>query len=165
MEPKDMISLLAQILIFAGFIFAIIKFAVEKQREFKKRFFEEQLRTYTEVVDNASCITLYQQDSEEYKKAVLNFKRLFWGKMCIVEDRNVESAMVSFSSSLKQYESSSTDKEENKIILQDAGLVLAHTCRNSILRTWGINDKLEDFNNYTLKYPANINPLNDEKKD
>jgi hypothetical protein len=156
MEPKDMISLLAQILAFAGFVFAIAKFAAEKQREFKKRFFEEQLRTYSEAVDNASCITLYPQDSEEYKKAVLNFKRLFWGKMCIVEDRNVESAMVKFDTSLKQYEFSNTEKEENRIILQDACLVLAHTCRNSVLRTWGINDKLEDFTNYTLQKPVNI---------
>ena len=83
MEGKDLISLSAQVLVFAGFIFAVLKFAQEKKREFQKRFFEEQLKIYSEAVDYASIISLYDKTEAEYKNATNNFKRLFWGKSAL----------------------------------------------------------------------------------
>lgn len=156
MEQKDWINLLGQALTTAGFLFVVFKYIKEKQREFKKRFFEEQLKIFTEAVDYASCIPLYDKDTTEYRNAVLNFRRLFWGKMCVVEDRDVESKMINFNRLLEQYETTSDIENREKIreSLQQAGLTLAHTCRNSTLHTWGVSDKLKGYNDYSLNTEA-----------
>ena len=155
MEGKDLISLSAQVLVFAGFIFAVLKFAQEKKREFQKRFFEEQLKIYSEAVDYASIISLYDKTEAEYKNATNNFKRLFWGKMCIVEDAEVEGKMKEFKNLLDQYESEDNLAKCELIRenLQQAGLVLAHACRNSSLHTWEINYKFKGYNDYASPKP------------
>ncbi len=165
MKINDWISLSAQILVFVGFIFAVLKFAQEKKREFQKRFFEEQLKIYSEAVDYASVISLFDKGEDEYKNAAKNFKRLFWGKMCIVEDAEVEGEMEKFNNLLDEY-----DAEDNlakcELIrenLQLAGLVLAHTCRNSSLHTWEINYKFKGYNDYASPKPRDLNLANGSK--
>lgn len=149
----DWISLLGQILVFAGLIFAVIKFAKEKQREFKKRFFEEQLKVFTDAVDFAAIISLHDKNEDEYIMAAKNFNRLYWGKMCIVEDQEVEAEMVKFKRLLDEYnkENDRSRLEGIKAQLQQAALRLAHTCRNTTLQTWEIKSKLEGYNDYTLE--------------
>jgi Zn-dependent M32 family carboxypeptidase len=150
MTAMEAISLSAQILVFVGLIFAVLKFAQEKKREFQKRFFEEQLKIYSEAVDSASSISLFDKTEDEYKVAKNNFKRLFWGKMCIVEDKYVEEKMSIFNEILDQYDAENNPSKLNEIKenLQQAGLALAHSCRNSSINTWNIK-KLKGFNDYS----------------
>jgi hypothetical protein len=154
MEPKDWIDLAGQLLVFAGLIFGAVKYANGKRGEFQKRFFEEQLALFTEAVDNAAIILVYDKHQDEYKTAVKDFKRLYWGKMCMAEDAKVESEMVAFYDLLNKYdaESSLVKAEEIKEALQQLVLNLAHSCRNSTLHTWGIKDRLWGYNDYTLQY-------------
>lgn len=152
MEIKDWISLSGQLLVFAGLVFTILKFSREKKREFQKRFFEEQLRTYTEAVNCTATITLYNKTDAAYTQAVMDFKRLFWGKMCIVEDKEVEAKMCAFNKLLDQYDREKDPERSSSIrgALLQAGLVLAHACRNSSLHTWEIDYQFRGFNDYTL---------------
>ena len=151
MDPKAWIDISGQVLVLAGLLFAISKFTKEKKREFQKGFFQEQLTIFGEVLDCVSNVSLYEKDTDEYKKAVDDFKRLYWGKMCLVEDQEVESGMVKFNRKLNQYTQSSdlVSDEEIKNDLQQFGLMLAHACRDSALRIWGTKEKLEGFNDYT----------------
>jgi hypothetical protein len=152
MDIENKIDLVAQVLLFSGFIFGVIKYSMEKKKDFQRRFFEEQLKVYSEAVDCAAIIPLYDKTEAEYKKAIINFRRLYWGKMCIVEDKKVEAAMFKFNLLLDQYDKEN-DKTENILInknIQKAGLTLAHACRNSCLNTWGINTDFKGYNDYTL---------------
>lgn len=157
MEPADSISLLGEILAFAGFLFAAFKYSQEKKREFQKRFFEEQLKVYNEAVDCASIISIYNKESDEYKKATMDFRRLFWGKMCVIEDKEVEARMAQFNEALRLYENQLSSESQTAIknLLRDLTLALAHACRNSSIKTWEMEYKMERFNDYTSQLDNN----------
>lgn len=146
METGGQISvgLVAQLVAFAGLIFTAIRFVNEKKREFQRKFFEEQLKTYTEAVDCSAGISIHKKSENEYRMARDGFRRLFWGKMCIVEDKDVEKKMVEFSGVLDQYDVEENLAKADKIRkhLRQIGLELAHTCRNSSLNTWKIGSGL-----------------------
>lgn len=150
MQVSDWISLSGQILVFAGLIFAALKFAHEKKREFQKKFFEEQLRIYSEAVDHAAILSVFDKTEEEYRDAKNNFKRLFWGKMCIIEDGKVQGKMEEFHHLLNKYdaENDSLKYDGLKGHLQQASVGLAHACRTSSLNIWEI-DNLKGFNDYS----------------
>jgi len=150
MTTENWINIVGATLVFSGFVFAIIKYSQEKKREFQKRFFEEQLKYYQEAVNNAAIISLYDKQDNEYKEAVLNFKRLFRGHMCIVEDKEVYDRMEQFDKLLNLYETAGTDHlDKIKNQFQYFALVLAQTCRNSSISTWQIKYKL-GFTDTTL---------------
>jgi hypothetical protein len=154
MRPEDWIKIGGEVLVFGSIIFAVIKYSQERKREFQKRFFEEQLKVYTDAVNAASIISLVNKDETEYKNAEMDFKRLFGGKMCIIEDKEVEARMVQFNKVLDIYQATS-DVQMLKTLQQDLkhfALVLAHTCRNSSINTWEIKYKLERFNDYTAYF-------------
>ncbi|MEO6174037.1 MAG: hypothetical protein ABIP27_02695 [Flavobacterium circumlabens] len=146
---QETISLIAQLLVFIGFIFGVLKFAQEKKREFQKRFFEEQLKVFSEVIDNTAVILVYEKKDQEYNVAVKNFKRLYWGKMCLVEDKEVEAKMCNFSNLLDIYNES--DSKALKSDLKKAQLNLAHTFRNSFLNTWKVKNDIKNLNNYGIE--------------
>ncbi len=152
MTTNEKISVVAQLILFAGFIIGAIKFAKEKKREFQRRFFEEQLKIFSEVLDNSAILLAYEKTDDEYKLATKNFKRLFWGKMCLVEDKDVEAKMCKFDLLLDNYNTQDDFNEARKIKsdLHEAQLSLSHTCRNSCLRTWRIENGVEGYNDYSL---------------
>jgi hypothetical protein len=154
MEPEHWIKAAGEVLVFASVTFAVIKYAQERKREFQKRFFEEQLRVYADAVNAASIISLYNKDAVEYKNAEMDFKRLFGGKMCIIEDEDVEKRMMQFNTVLGIYRETSDAQllETLKQALKHFAIVLAHTCRNSSINTWEIKYKLERFNDYTKDF-------------
>lgn len=154
-DNKYLIDLFGQLLVFATLLFAIIRYLGEKKRDFRKRFFEEQLAIFTEAVDYASVISAHGKQHDKYKDAVFNFKRLYWGKMCLVEDILVESDMVGFYNCLNSYDKNdndSTGDEEKMMELQGLALKLAHQCHDSSMHTWGIKYGMEKFKDYLLDY-------------
>ncbi len=106
MRDPDWVNSAGQLFVLAGLVFAVRKFSLQKRREFQKRFYEQQLATFTEAVDIAAFITQLEEIEPEYQAAVRSFRRLYWGKMCLVEDRAVEKAMVRFNNLLDLYEDS-----------------------------------------------------------
>jgi hypothetical protein len=154
MTPEAWIKLGGEVLVFASIIFAVIKYVQERKREFQKRFFEEQLKVYSEAVNAASIISLSNKDETEYKNAEMDFKRLYWGKMCMIEDKDVEGRMRQFNDVLDIYRTTSEvgllEKLQEQLKL--SARALAHTCRDSSINTWEINYKLKRFNSATTDF-------------
>lgn len=141
------------LLTFATLIFGILKFSEERRREFQKAFFSAQLEIYKQAVHHASAIYLHPKSSAQYQSHRSEYKNLFLGKMCIVEDRMVEQRMVQFNTILDWYDHS-TDALELKVLKNEIwyfSLVLAHTMRNSSVKTWKVEDDVlgELFNDYS----------------
>jgi hypothetical protein len=104
--------------------------AAESRRvESTKPFLERQLTLYTEATQAASTIAT-SEDREELRKATARFWRLYWGELAMVEDREVEAAMKALGDAL----SDSADRGT----LAPLSLRLAHACRASLDRSWGI---------------------------
>ncbi len=97
--------------------------------EATKPFLELQLKLYTEATQVAAVIAT-SEDREERRRATARFWRLYWGELALVEDTNVEKAIKALGDGL----GTSAVKEQ----LEQLSLSLAHACRISLDRSWGI---------------------------
>ena len=103
---------------------------VETRRiEATKPFLERQLALYAEATKIAAQVAT-QGTSESRKKALARFWELYWGELALVENRSVEAAMKRMGDALRA--NASTQE------LEQASLAVAHACRESLDRSWGI---------------------------
>lgn len=98
--------------------------------EARQPFLTRQLELYGETAKVAARIAT-SGDEAELSDARSRFWQLYWGELALVEDRDVEAAMVAFGDALKD------DARQSK--LQPLSLDLAHAIRRSLDRSWGIS--------------------------
>ena len=160
------IKLLGEILVAAGLIIAAIKFSIENKRAFRKQFFEKQLAIYMEAVEVASIISTYPKDHPKSQEAISGFKTLYWGQMCIIEDKDVESRMYQFNEVLKLYELAQKEAHIQAVQkeLKQFALILAHTCRNSSIETWEIEYRMDRFNDFTTNIEGDKQKIEELKQ-
>jgi len=104
--------------------------AESRRVEATKPFLEKQLKLYTEASQMAAQIAT--SDDEELKaKALARFWLLYWGELALVENSDVEAAMVGMRNVIVRQGSQSE--------LQQASLKLTRACRQSLDKSWGIH--------------------------
>lgn len=120
----------------ATFGWGVFQFTATQQQQSETRrieatkpFLERQLALYTEVTQLASTIAT-TSDTKKKDKALDRFWSLYWGELALVEDAFVEGAMVKLGDALRN---KASDDE-----LKQLALDLAHACRNSLARSWGV---------------------------
>lgn len=105
--------------------------AAESRRvEATKPFLERQLKLYTEASLVAALIAT-SNDAAQVAKSTERFWQLYWGELALVENREVEAAMVQYGNAL--------DNPSDRATLRQRSLDLAKACRLSLDRSWGIN--------------------------
>jgi hypothetical protein len=145
LAPKDWQTLA----IFLGLIGGAITFFYHwnadidaRTRESRKPFLTLQLETYAKILPVTAKITrLWSQRNDSYQKtiymsAVDDFWEFYLGVLAMVEDLNVERAMVLFGKSLiadERHPDSQCAKSK-----QDITLTLDHCARDSITVGWGL---------------------------
>jgi len=72
-----------------------LQFNATKEEEFKKRFWEERVKLYTEAISVAASLAMggYLPDNE-IVDGLNSFWRLYWGKLAMVEHQEVSKAMI-----------------------------------------------------------------------
>jgi len=95
--------------------------------ESTRPFLEKQLALYGEAA--LVCARLSTEPADE--KALARFWELYWGELALVENDDVESAMVSFKNAL-------TITPDDESSLRECALNLAKACRVSLARSWGV---------------------------
>lgn len=96
--------------------------------EATRPFLEKQLALYSE----ATCVCARIASSETPDGAsVARFWELYWGELALVENRDVESAMVDYGNALQFM-------PEDRSELRHRSLRLAAVCRTSLARSWGV---------------------------
>ena len=95
-----------------------------------KPFLEQQLKLYTEATKVASAIATTTDDATR-AKSLERFWSLYWGELALVEDASVEKAMVNLGEALR---AKGNDGEVRQLALK-----LAHACRNSLAKSWGVD--------------------------
>jgi hypothetical protein len=103
--------------------------AETRRVEATRPFLDRQLTLYTDATRAAATMAT-STSPEEIAAAKNKFFLLFWGELVMVEDRDVETAMVEFRDALNQ------GKEGAE--LEQFSLRLARACRNSLARSWGV---------------------------
>lgn len=97
--------------------------------EATKPFLDRQLKLYTDATQAAATLATSVKDTE-LVQARERFWSLYWGELALVEDKQVEGAMVQFGSALS--------KGLTGTQLQVLSLQLAHACRDSLADSWGV---------------------------
>ena len=109
--------------------FDLMRLQVEQQHERQRPFLERQLQHYFEASESASKVANLP-DGKDRAEAVQKFWQLYWGPLAVVEDSDVERAMVNFSGALRSDDS-------DRATLQHRSLELAHAFRGSLEKQWG----------------------------
>ena len=129
----------ATIIALLGAIIGIWKYSDTVEKEFRKPFWEQQVALYFDATSAASTLAS-SLDSTALFKAKEKFYELYYGPLAVVEDTEVEAAMVRFDRCLQALETGSCTRTE----LKNLSLALAHSCRESIGRAWELDlSKLE----------------------
>lgn len=129
--------LIAAIPITAG----IFQYYSTRQTEFQKQFWEEQIVLYKQAADAASEIAM-SSSLEESASARITFWKLYWGKLSILEHKEVEQAMKDFGTHLGECEAGIGEPcfgERDGSAITDLRVKsyhLAHCLRFSLLETW-----------------------------
>jgi hypothetical protein len=90
---------------------------------------DRQLELYTAATQAAATLAT-SDDPARLTEANARFWTLHWGELALVEDADVEAAIVDFGAKL-------TDGAPRKA-LEKASLKIAHACRNSLADAWAI---------------------------
>lgn len=104
--------------------------AITAELNAKEGFLSKRLELYFEATTCAATIAT-SQDENEVEAAKKRFWILYWGPMCVIEDKRVEKVMMDFGEALTIGDRSA---------LQAVVYQLAHTCRNSLASDWRIVD-------------------------
>jgi hypothetical protein len=103
--------------------------AETRRIEATKPFLDLQLKLYTEATKVAATMATSTVPAD-VDTATKRFWALYYGELSLVEDAKVESAMVAIKMALDQ---GKTGQD-----LADLSLKLAHTVRDSLANSWGV---------------------------
>jgi hypothetical protein len=103
-------------------------------RETLRPFLQLRQERYMEAVRSAGVLVSPQAHTpDELKQAHKRFFELYWGELSLVEDTNVSAAMVALGRLIDAKAMAGTEA-------QRASLALAHALRDSLVRSWHVDD-------------------------
>ncbi|MBO0360708.1 hypothetical protein J0X19_22295 [Hymenobacter sp. BT186] len=122
--------------------------AYNEALEFKRTMWSKRLAAYEEISMVAAQLvtafpsevplvagippTAQPRENTQFDSLSRRFYVLYWGKLPLVDDSKVSSALKQFNDELKSVELG----ESNEIILKQKGYFLVKTCQNSLQESW-----------------------------
>lgn len=103
--------------------------AETRRIEATQPYLDRQLELYTAATQAAATLAT-SDDPGKLAEANDRFWALHWGELALVEDADVEAAVVDFGAKLN-------DGATRKA-LEQASLRIAHACRNSLAGAWAV---------------------------
>jgi hypothetical protein len=101
--------------------------------ELRKPFFERQFSLVFEAVETVSGLAAMSDDAQ-WKSKLARFWQLYWGELSIVENRALESAMVSFGQALHRIRQDFTSRAELELYAYQ----VARAGRDLLEEAWGL---------------------------
>jgi len=152
---ESITKIIQSLSIVIGIVISIVSFNAAREKEAESRrlelekrkieaakpFLELRQKLYLEAVEAASIWAANEEhNEEEIRKARKRFQELYWGALSVVEDRRVECAMIRMAVSLNITQPTNDDcgKLETP---KNASYKLSHVIRDSLLSSWGIEEK------------------------
>ncbi|PJG47217.1 hypothetical protein CAF53_02395 [Sphingobium sp. LB126] len=102
----------------------------EKLRDsiaFRRTLWQQKLTTYQNVTELAGRLAATK--GEERAKAYVEFRTAYWGAMVLVEDPEVEKAMIAFD---REYRDQASGWSKDDTRLMQRADILAKACRTSL---------------------------------
>ena len=135
----DVISKLVGIaaLVFSA-LYGVLHYVNDAERESQKPFLDQRLALYLETNETVATITT-SNDQKKVQDAKAQFWTLYWGRMAVVENQEVQDAMDSVASCLRR----KCTQKEVRVVLPP----LIKASRTSIRESWQVvisDDPLKD---------------------
>jgi hypothetical protein len=119
-----------------GLSVGIWRFGAQQAQANKGPFLQKQLELCFEATEIVGRLAS-EIDAEEWEKLRLSFWRLYWGPLSIVEDREVEAAMVKLGRLVPKQPVSQAELPMRS--LEGLSYELAHAVRALILDSWNVD--------------------------
>ncbi|MDJ0656130.1 MAG: hypothetical protein QNJ40_18350 [Xanthomonadales bacterium] len=113
--------------IIVGGALGLWKYFDASEKEYRRPLWERQIAVYFEAT-NATGLLVSATDPQQLATAERSFWKLYYGPMALVEDLQVEQAMVQFGRCLRD--------QCEMAQLRKLSLSLAHACRASLGESW-----------------------------
>jgi hypothetical protein len=101
-------------------------------REAQKPFNDVQLKTYQEAASVTGVLATASEEDPAFTEAKKRFYALYWSGLSLVEDRQVEVAMINLERTLRNNKAASASHRE----VRDRVYCLAHAMKMSVETTW-----------------------------
>jgi hypothetical protein len=108
---------------------------LRKQRiEAAKPFLEIRQQKYMEALKVAGILANPSDHTpQEVKEAQKRFSELYWAELSLVEAKEVESSMIGMAAALGKHGEVTPE--------QRAAIDLAHALRDSLIKSWGVDEQ------------------------
>jgi len=113
--------------------------ARENRVAFQRTLWLEQLASYRKIADVVGRLVTHLDREEPFEAAVSEFQTMYWGEMVLVENQEVEQAMILLRGELHDLTGGWSNKKRIKI----RALELLATCKASTRATLEEIDALE----------------------
>jgi hypothetical protein len=113
--------------------------AAARTLEASKPYFEKKLKWCEEATETAAIIATSDKDSKQRKEKEQRFEELYWGVMGLVENDEVEDAMINFYSAIRGESPLGKDvciKVKGNSDIQHLSLCIAYACRKEMSKNW-----------------------------
>jgi hypothetical protein len=117
-------------------VVGVWQFTNQQQQSNRQPFLQKQLELCFATSDTAARLAT-ETEQVEWEKARLKFWQLYWGTLSIVEDINVEGAMVELGRLVPDHPVAQTNLPMKS--LEQPSLKLAHAARTLILASWKVD--------------------------
>jgi hypothetical protein len=114
----------------------IWQFTSQQSQANRQPFLQKQLELSFQATETAARLAT-ETDPAEWEKARITFWRLYWGPLSIVEDREVEEAMVKLGELVPAQPLQAPQLPMTS--LQVRSYRLAHAVRNLVLNSWNVS--------------------------
>lgn len=112
------LGIVGPILTVSGILVGVWQFNVGEARkaayEHASKLWLQRVETYTSVAKLAGKIAVHSDD-QSFSKAVDEFMSAYWGDMILVEDSNVEKAMIDFRKEVEDFCQGRSNQDRLKI--------------------------------------------------
>lgn len=79
-----------------AFIWGIIVFKINSEREFKKEFYTEQIKSMGQTVDITSTLATYPDSALKFKQSKIDLEKLRAGQLKLFSDKGLEDLVGKF---------------------------------------------------------------------
>jgi hypothetical protein len=134
-----------------AFIFGIIQYKAQQQKdrdlrdkEFKLKYWEKQLDVYLSISQSAARLATLDNEDERDKE-YQRFTELYFGNflMIVTDDKTAHAAKTFFQKYI-DYQNDPRKQVEVQLSSKD----LANSCRNSLRESWDVPLKVLDISQY-----------------
>jgi hypothetical protein len=124
----------------ANYLATVRKDADSRNLEARKQYLTTQFTLYTDATRAAARLAAFDRDpnagpSADRAAATRRFWELYWGELSMVENPEVEAAMVQMGNCLNGNCSGCRNSD-----LKQCALTIAHACRRSLAKSWNVPD-------------------------